>query len=91
MSLCTCDICGAMVRCVAKLDGQWACIDHFGPVPCEKCAEPAKPVGIGQYMILSAGSSEYKLEQNVGYRCANRHLTLGTVHKGPGFREELQR
>lgn len=83
--LSTCDVCGKAVQRVARLGEQWACAEHFPTMPCERCGEEAKPVGVERFMISSADGAAYALGQNVGYRCAARHLSHSEPHMGPGW------
>lgn len=80
-----CEVCGESVRAVVETERGWSCIVHLPPVQCDRCYVVARPIGIEQFMVGTAWSSEYALQQSIGYRCPQGHLSHRDGGMGPGF------
>lgn len=93
MNPTTCQDCASADR-IALVGERWLCAKCAPTVPCGKCGEPAKAIGVERFAIGRASdNAAYDLAQSMVYRCdAERpmHFTHGEGHMGPGTRKPPQ-
>ncbi len=100
MNPTTCQSCDSAER-IALVGEQWLCAACVPPVPCCKCGEPAKAIGVERFAVGRASdNATYDMRQAMVYSCGaherpcvmtlRRHLTYGPAHDGPGTRKPPQ-
>lgn len=89
----TCQRCASPSR-IALVGERWICAACAPPVPCSKCGEPAKAIGVERFAVGRASDNAvYDMRQAMVYACGaheRRYLTFGPSHDGPGTRKPPQ-